>query len=288
MIEGSRNFFTFNVILQKEVKMKKFFKVLIPTFVFVTLLISACTGAIASTDTSSGGSKVNAAPVEFTGVIESIDGNQWTVNGQVITVDPVVIKDGSFKVGDQVKIEANVQADGSVVGTRVESPTIPIAVVTEVSTIPASTDDSISTMEVISTPDLVAPGIVFDNSGNEAFGTVDSFDGTTIVIGGQSFTIANGAEIKGAIAAGNFVKVEFIRNVDGTVSIRQIQLWDPAAVNEDNSTSTGNDDSASHDQNDDNGNDDSGHNQNDDHGNDDSGHDQNDDNGGGNGGGSDD
>lgn len=119
---------------------------------------------------------------------------------------------------------------------------------------------------------------MFDNSGNEAFGTVDSFDGTTIVIGGQSFTVANGAEIKDTITSGNFVKVEFVLNADGTMSIRQIQLWDPASVGSGNSG--GSDDGPNHDLNDDHGNDDSDHDQNDDHGNDGSGHDQNDDHGG--------
>ena len=102
--------------------MKKISKILIPMLVLATLLISACTGAAAPADTS-GSSKVSAAPVEFTGVIEAINGNQWTVGGQVITVDPSVLRDGPFIVGDTVKVEAEVQADGSIVVTRVEAPT---------------------------------------------------------------------------------------------------------------------------------------------------------------------
>lgn len=251
-------------------------KLLLIGLVLAAMLLNAC-GAAQPTESSVGAVKGNASLVEFTGVIDSINGDQWVVNGQPLTVDPAIIKDGPFQVGDTVKVEADVQADGTVVITRVETPVVPVAGSTDVPVIPSATDDSLSTPQAGATPDPTA-GIVFDNSGNEAFGTVDSFDGTTIVIGGQSFTVANGAEIKDTITSGNFVKVEFVLNADGTMSIRQIQLWDPASVGSGNSG--GSDDGPNHDLNDDHGNDDGDHDQNDDHGNDGSGHDQNDDHGG--------
>lgn len=250
--------------------MKKVSRIFVIIVALTAMLLSACGAASAVTSDGSvsavGGGKGNASPVQFTGIIEAINGNQWTVDGRVITVDPSVIRDGAFKVGDQVKVEVQVQTDGSVVVTRVETPDAPVAGSTDVPTVPSATDDSLSTPTVTSTPDPTA-GIVFDNSGNEAFGTVDSFDGTTITIGGQSFTVANGAEIKDTIVAGSFVKVEFILNPDGTVSIREIKLWDPTAVSGGNSNgNSGSDDSVNHDQNDDNGNDGPEHDQNDDKG----------------------
>jgi predicted small secreted protein len=99
--------------------MKKQFRFLIVVVALVSMLISACGG---TANTSAGGDKPRASLVEFTGVIEAIDGNQWTINGQVITVDPAVLRDGPFAVGDTVKVEAEVQEDGSVVVTRVEPP----------------------------------------------------------------------------------------------------------------------------------------------------------------------
>src|SRR5512133_1556766 len=101
--------------------MKKQFRFLLVVVALVSMLISAC-GGTATADTSAGGDKPLASLVEFTGVIEAIDGNQWTINGQVITVDPTILRDGPFVVGDTVKVEAEVQADGTVVVTRVESP----------------------------------------------------------------------------------------------------------------------------------------------------------------------
>ncbi|MBE7434966.1 MAG: hypothetical protein HS100_13700 [Anaerolineales bacterium] len=101
--------------------MKKYSNLFLVLAALTAMLISACGGA-AGTETSAGSGKPLASLVEFTGVIEAIDGNQWTVNGQVITVEPSVLRDGPFEVGDTVKIEAEVQADGSLVVTRVEPP----------------------------------------------------------------------------------------------------------------------------------------------------------------------
>ncbi|HNN12675.1 MAG TPA: DUF5666 domain-containing protein, partial [Anaerolineales bacterium] len=101
--------------------MKKISNLFLVVMALFAVLISACGGAAAtSADTSAGAGKPQAA--EFTGVIEAINGDQWTVNGQVITVDPSVLRDGPFAVGDTVKVEVEVQTDGSVVVTRVETP----------------------------------------------------------------------------------------------------------------------------------------------------------------------
>ncbi len=92
--------------------------------VLFAMILSACGAtAAAETETSAGSNKPLASLVQFTGVIDAIDGNQWTVNGQVITVDPAVVRDGTFKIGDTVKVEGEVQADGTLVVTRVELPT---------------------------------------------------------------------------------------------------------------------------------------------------------------------
>ena len=99
--------------------MKKQFNSLFVAAALVAMIISACGGAPVAAVSSD---KPLASLVEFTGVIEAIDGNQWTINGEVITVDPAVLRDGPFAVGDTVKVEVEVQTDGSVVVTRVEPP----------------------------------------------------------------------------------------------------------------------------------------------------------------------
>lgn len=86
-----------------------------------TLLLSACSGA-AATPTSGSGT-VQSLPVAFLGTVESMAGDQWVINGQTVTVSADVVQDGPFGVGDQVKVEGAVSADGSFTVSRLESPT---------------------------------------------------------------------------------------------------------------------------------------------------------------------
>jgi len=249
------------------------------------ILISACGGA-APADTSAGAGKPQAA--EFTGVIEAINGDQWTVNGQVITVDPAILRDGPFAVGDTVKVEVEVQTDGSVVVTRVEAPAA--AAVNGNTNEDANSNSSMdnSNTGLSNTNDDnsnsgTPSGIVFDNSGSEAFGVVEVIASDTITIGGQTFTVTNLTEFKDVIASGDFVKVHFTTNPDGTLTVSEVQKWDPAQVGSDDN-SNGNDNGSSLNGNDDNGNDNNGNddhggNGNDDNGNDDHGGNGNDDNG---------
>jgi hypothetical protein len=241
------------------------------------MLMSACAGASsAAADVSGGGDKVQPAPVEFTGMVESIVGDQWTVNGQTITVDPAVVRDGPFNVGDTVKVEVDVQPDGSLVVTRVETPEAPAAPEAEASETPETSE----TPESVSTPDATTAGIVFDDGGTEAFGTVDSIDGNTVVIGGQTFQIETNAEFKDQIAAGNFVKVHFMLNADGSLSVTEIELSDPSLVEDDSSDDDVNDDDANDDHGDDQDDDDSQDDDADEDQDDDSGSDDGDDNSG--------
>ncbi|MBK8417534.1 DUF5666 domain-containing protein [Candidatus Villigracilis saccharophilus] len=87
-------------------------------FILAAVMLGACAAAPAS----AGASKVSAAPIEFTGVIESVNGMEWVVDGQTITVEPTVIHDGPFVVGDTVKVEVEVSQDGTISVTRVELP----------------------------------------------------------------------------------------------------------------------------------------------------------------------
>ena len=96
------------------------------TFVLTiaTLLLSAC-GAAASTATpaaESAGLKVDAMPVAFVGVVDSITGDQWVISGTKVTVDQSIVRDGPFNVGDRIKVEGFVNPDGSLKVSRVETP----------------------------------------------------------------------------------------------------------------------------------------------------------------------
>lgn len=250
----------------------KAIKFLRAMLLLVGILLSACAAPSKSAPSSGGGGKA-LSEIAFTGVIESMDGDQWVINGQTVKVDSSVLRDGPFVVGDTVNVEASVSQNGSVTAQRVESPSA--ATVVEMST---------STPEAPSAPQ----GPIFDDSGTEAVGTVDAITDTSVTIGGQTFTFAPGAEIKGEIVTGDVVKLHLTVNADGTLSVREIEIADQTQMgndngNEDNSNDTSvndnnsNDDNSNVNSNDDNDDDDQDNdNSDDDHGgNDDNSNDSN-------------
>jgi hypothetical protein len=267
----------------EEVNMKAF-KLFRAVILLGGLLLSACAGAPASQTVPSAGSAGSdkaISEVVFTGAIESMNGDQWVINGQTVTVDPSVLGDGPFVIGDTVKVEAQVVEDGSVTAQRVESSSA--ADIAESAT---------------STPEAGFPGtpVVFNEDGMEAVGAVEAMTDTSITIGGQTYTLAQGAEIKGVITVGTLVKLHFITSADGSLSIQEVEIADPTQVSngndnaDDNSNDANvNEDSSNHDSNDDNSNgtnvndDNSNHNGNDDNGGDDNGKDDNSNDNNGNG-----
>ena len=76
----------------------------------------------AAPDTSAvGGGKPRQCPLNLLVLSNPLTGMSGSINGQTITVDPAVVRDGPFNVGDTVKVEVQVQADGSMVVSRVEA-----------------------------------------------------------------------------------------------------------------------------------------------------------------------
>jgi hypothetical protein len=222
----------------------------------VGILLSACAPAgNSAAPVDVGGGKFQPEVI-FTGAIESMNGNQWVVNGQTITVDESVMRDGPFSVGDTVKVEAKVTADGSITAQRVETPSAKDAV--EMST---SAPDNVSTPAPTQAPK-------YDDKGNEAAGTVDAITDTSITIGGQTYSFAPGAEIKGTITAGASVKLHFTTNADGTLSVTEFEIADPAKIEDHHSSDDHNGTSTFPDDHGGSGNtsdDGSNHNANDDH-----------------------
>jgi hypothetical protein len=215
--------------------MKQSIRILAAVLAVASMLISAC-GAV-NAPSNPAAAKVHAAEIAFSGMIESINGNQWTIDGQTVSVDPSVVREGPFTVGDIVKVEGVVAKDCSVSVTSIETPSS--------DDLEEDTDD-VETAEASETPEPAEmeeadetpvpadlEGIVFDDEGEEAFGTVEAISEDSITIGEQTFSIANGAEFKDEILAGSFVKVHFMVNADGSLSITEIELADPSDVADD-------------------------------------------------------
>jgi hypothetical protein len=225
--------------------------------ILVGILLSACTpSAIPALPANVGGGK-SLSDVTFTGVIESMTGDQWTINGQVVKVDQFVLQDGPYSVGDTVMVEAVVDVDGSVIAQRVEIPSAG-----DLAVMSTSTADNSST----------APqGPIFDDSSTEAVGSVDAITDTSITVNGHTFSFAVGVEIKSDILLGARVKLHFIVNADGSLSVREVEFVDPTPNGIDNNSNDDNvndDNSNGDNSNDSNSNDDQSNNNdsNDDHG----------------------
>lgn len=103
--------------------MKQTYRSFLLVMAVAAMLLNAC-GAVAAHNlpVAPVAAKVDASIIAYTGVIESMDGNQWVVNGQTLVVDPAVVRDGPFQVGDTVKIEGIVNPDGSFTVSSIEAP----------------------------------------------------------------------------------------------------------------------------------------------------------------------
>jgi hypothetical protein len=123
------------LIIIKEVNMRIISRIILAIFALSAVFLGACSGIPAAS--SPGSSKVLAIPVQYTGVVESVNGTQWVVSGQTLTVDPSVVHDGPFLPGDTIKLEVVVGSDGSVQVSRVESPST-----TDLSALPQFGDDN--------------------------------------------------------------------------------------------------------------------------------------------------
>ncbi len=269
----------------------KAFKFLRAVIVLLGIVLSACAPAAVSSNApvNVGGGK-SVSDVVFSGVIESMNGDEWVINGQTVKVDPSVVRDGSFKVGDTVKVEAAVAADGSITAQRVETPSAADLVQGDdnsADATPSSSGDNSNADNSNSSDPMSGPTpqpLAFDDSGTEATGTVDAITDTSITISGQTFTLAPGVEIKGEIVPGALVKLHFTVNADGTLSVTEVEITDPTQISDDNGNDDNSNDSNVNDDNsnDDDSNDDNSGNSNDDDSNDDNGNGGSDDNGGSN------
>lgn len=172
------------------------------------------------------------AEYDFTGAVEAIAIDQWTVAGKTFAVKAQTEIKGTFAIGDLVKVHLIVGTDGSLVAREIEAPE-------------AELEDAMEGAEV----ELVA---VIDSIAPEAW-----------VIGGRTVAITAATEVKGTFAVGDAVKVHLLVGAGGELTAREIEaaeVGEMGEMDDDNSNSNANmndnDDNSAND-NDDNDNDDS-------------------------------
>jgi len=220
-------------------------------FLIAAYLLAACGGTLPASTTSEKSPKGEANTMTFTGIVEAINGTQWTVSGQPLTLDPGVSVDPNIGIGDQVNVEANVSTDGAVVAFKVESSgKDDVAPFIEANSTPDLSHDISSTPEVSGTSD--SPKDAAGNLQNEIFGPVEAITTDTITVNGVTYNLSQDfTEIKDVLAVGDQVKLHVILNADGTFTVREVEKSATTTVDDQSSNSNGSDDGANHDVNND-------------------------------------
>jgi len=140
---------------------------------------------------------------EFTGVVEAIGGDAWTIDGQVVLVNGQrEIKD-SPAVGDEVRVHAQTQTDGSLLAREIER----AGADDDSEGGDSQDDDSNGTKQVIT-------------------GTLEAIRGGIWTVGGVQVTVSGSTEVKGGPQVGDVVKVEGTLLTDGSIEAHQIEVED--------------------------------------------------------------
>jgi hypothetical protein len=143
---------------------------------------------------------IKPGEVEIVGIVQSMNGQQITVNGQVIDLSGAEIKAG-VTVGKTVKVHLTVNTSGVWAAREVEV------------VLPGSPNDDVG--DDNSVTDNARVGEV------EITGTLEQAGSDFIVVSGQRISIT-GAEVKGRLVAGVLVKVHF-RVVNGQRVAREVE-----------------------------------------------------------------
>ncbi len=198
----------------------------------------------------------------FTGTVDSITGDVWMISGKKVTVDSHTNLVQSPKVGDMVMVNATVQSDGSFLArviktvTRSEEGNENAAVVfTGQVTAISGSDWTIGGKKVVtdSSTQIIGSPVVNDmvqvvakpqsdgsflalvirkitpeeeETGQEVVvtGKVVSFTSTSLVVGSDTFTLNSSTEIDGTLADGVMVRVEAVKETDGTLLAKGVQV----------------------------------------------------------------
>ena len=235
----------------KKINRTMFFSIL----VVLAYVLSACSGAPAGQSTNDQLAQPGQAQdVVFTGTVESVNGNQWIVSGQTITVEDGTA--ANIAMGDNVKVEAHVREDGTVTAVHIE-----ISGADDANSNSSNGNDGNSNDSNANVNDNTSNsndnqgdnsnasngngnGNGNDNSNpandQEVSGVVEAITTDSITINGVVYMIADFTEFKDIIAMGNQVKVYVVVNADGTLTIREIEKSTQTSLDNGNSNSNSN------------------------------------------------
>lgn len=156
--------------------------------------------------------------LEFKGTISAMAADSWTVDGKVVMITPDTKIQGTFIVGDLVKIHAFFDANGNLVA-RVITPVDELTETPEASETPEATEapEETEAPEATEAPDV---------NKVEFTGAVEAMAADMWTIGGKQVAVNADTEIKGTIVVGDMVKVEAVAATDGSLTALEIKLAD--------------------------------------------------------------
>lgn len=241
-----------------------------------------------------------SAKVDFAGMVMSQNGDLWQVSKIPVLISvQTELRAQPIKVGDAVRVRGYTQSGGTVMAERVDllPAGIPLPDVDDDHAPEVEPEKSNDDQQQESGEDRSGEGSEGGISSQESTssdqpesrsrefsrsGVVDSVNGNTLVVNGQTLNIS-GARIEGTPTAGASVKVEGYFDASGVFVVTRIEFEDSGSGesdsgNESESKDDGGDDNSGNSNDDDNG---------DDGGNDNGGDDNGDNSGSGGGGGDD-
>jgi hypothetical protein len=277
--------------------MQKSYRFVVSVLLLGAFLLSACSGAALPQDNSNQNpGSGQDTQVVFTGTVQSMGGGEWNISGQAVGVAGTTAIDANIQVGDIVKVEATVSADGKVLAVRIEAslPDDPGANANGNGNENANSNANANSNENMNGDDNGNDNANANANGNgndngapsgpeqEIVGAVQAMTKDTITIGGVTYKLANFTEFKTPIVVGDQVKIHMIVNADGSLTIREIEKTTGTGVttnnngNDDNgNASNSNDDNSNSNSNSNDDNSNGDDNSNDDNSNDDNDNDSN-------------
>lgn len=151
-----------------------------------------------------GDGEEEAEQIEFTGIIEEMGVTQWVVDGVELEIAPDTEIDPGLAVGDMVKVQAWIDAEGSFIAREIER-----------SEEDMSSEDSDSEDE------------------EELKGVVETIGDEQWIVDGQVVLITLQTEIEEDILVGDLIKVEGFQQEDGSWLAFEIELSDDDDLTDD-------------------------------------------------------
>ena len=134
--------------------------------------------------------------MEFFGVVETINPDQWTIAGRTVFLLPQTEVEGAITTGDLVKVHAFLNAAGELAAREIE----------------------------LATSDDESDDNAFDLEHEiEFYGAIEAMGGEIWTITGRTILILPETEIKGTLSVGDLVKVHAFLNATGELAAREIE-----------------------------------------------------------------